>query len=352
MFTEEGILRDGDVFKDVSVFEYDGLTNLLFGMEDVKLNIGKLAIWRLQSHSTFGGTWLSDYLVNNLGAVEGKPHATLPERETIIKANYVYTGSGKEILVNTIEHPADRETITEILQKAGINGTQGRIFFVDGLESVIPKLEDMIPELVEIDEMNYLAVKISKMNESERKLFAAIIAEESFCGSLPKIIDLTENLGCFELRRVDSPGEYGDILLDINRDEFAAALGGVERSTDPSFRALAKYIRQLESLADIDNHGLVNLELADAGDFVPFDYLIELDAYETAYKGPEDIPSEYRIDVKAQQEPSFEPEPPLKVEKPSVISQIAEAREAQRRAKRNNQDAPASGKSKPNGPER
>jgi hypothetical protein len=29
--------------------------------------MGKLAIWRLQSHSAFGGTWLSDYLPNRLG---------------------------------------------------------------------------------------------------------------------------------------------------------------------------------------------------------------------------------------------------------------------------------------------
>ena len=67
MFTENGILRDGDKFRDICVFEHGGLTNILFGMEDVKLDIGKLAMWRLQTHDTFGGTWLSDYLSNKLG---------------------------------------------------------------------------------------------------------------------------------------------------------------------------------------------------------------------------------------------------------------------------------------------
>jgi hypothetical protein len=65
--TEAGILLDGDTFKDVSVFEHDGHTNLLFDMDDVKLDVGKLAMWRLQSHETFGGYWLSDYLENRLG---------------------------------------------------------------------------------------------------------------------------------------------------------------------------------------------------------------------------------------------------------------------------------------------
>ncbi len=84
LLTKEGILLDGDGFKDIYVFEHDGRTNILFSMEDVKLNIGKLAMWRLQSRGTFGGYWLSDYLPNRLGidadaaqAVSGKPEMQL-----------------------------------------------------------------------------------------------------------------------------------------------------------------------------------------------------------------------------------------------------------------------------------
>jgi hypothetical protein len=72
MFTEAGILLDGDTFKDVSSFEHNGTTNLLFNMDNVKLHVGKLAMWRLQSHSTFGGTWLSDYLPNRLGVTHDR----------------------------------------------------------------------------------------------------------------------------------------------------------------------------------------------------------------------------------------------------------------------------------------
>lgn len=64
MLTKEDILVDGDSFKDVYVFENEGTTNLLFSMENVKLNIGKLAMWRIGTHDVFGGTWLSDYLDN------------------------------------------------------------------------------------------------------------------------------------------------------------------------------------------------------------------------------------------------------------------------------------------------
>lgn len=70
MFTESGILLEGTKFKaeNCSAFEHDGLTCLMFPFsEDVKLDVGRLAMWRLQTHGQFGGTWLSDYVPNRLG---------------------------------------------------------------------------------------------------------------------------------------------------------------------------------------------------------------------------------------------------------------------------------------------
>lgn len=50
LLTESGILLEGDTFKNVYVFENEGLTNLLFDMDDVKLDVGKLAMWRINTH--------------------------------------------------------------------------------------------------------------------------------------------------------------------------------------------------------------------------------------------------------------------------------------------------------------
>ena len=65
--TQEDILLEGTKFRNVRSFFYEGLTNLLFPFEDVKLDFGRLAIWRLCSYETFGGIWLSDYVPNKLG---------------------------------------------------------------------------------------------------------------------------------------------------------------------------------------------------------------------------------------------------------------------------------------------
>ena len=67
MLTAEGILKNGSRLEDVSTFQHDGLTNLLLSFEGADLAMGRLAMWRLQTHEQFGGTWLSDYVPNRLG---------------------------------------------------------------------------------------------------------------------------------------------------------------------------------------------------------------------------------------------------------------------------------------------
>ena len=69
LLTEAGILLNASVFEteSVSSFQHDGVTCLLFPFEGVELDMGRLAMWRLQTHGQFGGTWLSDYVPNRLG---------------------------------------------------------------------------------------------------------------------------------------------------------------------------------------------------------------------------------------------------------------------------------------------
>ena len=71
LLTREGILLEGTKFPGCSTFEHDRLTCLIFPFkDDVKLNMGKLAMWRLATHGNFGGTWLSDFVQNQLGGFE------------------------------------------------------------------------------------------------------------------------------------------------------------------------------------------------------------------------------------------------------------------------------------------
>ena len=65
------------------IFQHDGLTDLLFPFDGVKLDMGRLAVWRLQTHSQFGGTWLSDYVPNRLGGFIREQEPARPKMELV-----------------------------------------------------------------------------------------------------------------------------------------------------------------------------------------------------------------------------------------------------------------------------
>ena len=66
MLTDAGILLNGTKFEKVYTFQNDNLTNILYPFDDVELDMGKLAMWRLATHPQLYGTWLSDYVPNYL----------------------------------------------------------------------------------------------------------------------------------------------------------------------------------------------------------------------------------------------------------------------------------------------
>ncbi len=73
MLTESEILLDGTKFTedDCVTFQNGDITCLLYEFtENTKLDMGRLAMWRLQTLGNFSGTWLSDFVDNNLGGFQ------------------------------------------------------------------------------------------------------------------------------------------------------------------------------------------------------------------------------------------------------------------------------------------
>lgn len=86
ILTENGILLDDTKFDNVSVFQNEGVTCMLYSFDNVHLDVGKLSMWRLQSYTAFAGTWLSDYVDNKLGGFEpeqNKAEKVKPDCELI-----------------------------------------------------------------------------------------------------------------------------------------------------------------------------------------------------------------------------------------------------------------------------
>lgn len=82
MLTENGILQNESKFEKAYTFNNEDLTCLLFPFEGVQLDVGKLAMWRLETRETFGSTWLSDYVDNRLnGFVNEETFESVPAEE-------------------------------------------------------------------------------------------------------------------------------------------------------------------------------------------------------------------------------------------------------------------------------
>ena len=115
LLTDEGILKNGSKFENISVFQNGSLTNILFPFEDgVEIDMGKLAMWRLHSHEQFGGTWLSDYVPNKLGGFVDKaaPEQEKPDCKLIGEDGNIFNLMG--LAARTLRHNGLAEQVTEM----------------------------------------------------------------------------------------------------------------------------------------------------------------------------------------------------------------------------------------------
>lgn len=115
MLTDAGILLEGTRFENVVSFQHEGLTNLLFPFKDAKVDAGRLAVWRLQTHEQFGGMWLSDYVPNRLGGFVQEQRPQRPRMELEGQDGNIFA-----ILANasmTLSKAGQREQIDEMFQR-------------------------------------------------------------------------------------------------------------------------------------------------------------------------------------------------------------------------------------------
>lgn len=121
LFTEAGILQSGSRFGRVSVFQQDGLTNLLFPFEGVQLDVGKLAIWRLQTHAQFGGTWLSDYVPNRLGGFVQEQRPQRPKMELLGQDGNIFAILGRASAL--LKRAGMKDQADEMFQRVTASGS-------------------------------------------------------------------------------------------------------------------------------------------------------------------------------------------------------------------------------------
>lgn len=153
MLTESQILLDDTKFSSALKFQHNGLTCLLFEFkDDVKLDMGKLAMWRIQTHEQFGGTWLSDYVPNRLGGfMQGNNDVQKPDCPLIGQDGNIFNLMG--IASRTLKQSGMADEAKAMQERITVSGSYDEALHIIGEYVNITSADDMCEHCDETMEM-------------------------------------------------------------------------------------------------------------------------------------------------------------------------------------------------------
>ena len=129
-----------------------------------------------------------------------------------------------ELVGEWVKFPTTAEELKEVFKRIGIGqkddfGQPYEEWFITDYDCYVDGLYSKLGEYENLDDLNYLASKLDEMSESEYAQFQAGMEMGDHCGSLQEIINLTENLDCYEvypdIHDYDDLGRYYIEELDV-----------------------------------------------------------------------------------------------------------------------------------------
>ena len=125
-----------------------------------------------------------------------------------------------ELVGEWVKFPTTAEEMKEVFKRIGIGqrddfGQPYEEWFITDYDCYVDGLYSKLGEYENLDELNYLASKLDEMSESEYAQFQAGMEMGDHCGSLQEIINLTENLDCYEVYpHIEDYDDLGRYYID------------------------------------------------------------------------------------------------------------------------------------------
>jgi len=114
--------------------------------------------------------------------------------------------------------PATTEDVQALLSRIKVDGIMYEEIFITDYSTKIFGLGSCLGETENIDELNHLATLLDDMDKSELEKFEAAIACGEFAGSARDLINLAQNLECYDLipdiSNHDDLGRYAAVELE------------------------------------------------------------------------------------------------------------------------------------------
>lgn len=175
-----------------------------------------------------------------------------------------------------LKFPTTTDEVQALLKRIGIDGVRYEEIFITDYDGDMPELYSGFGEYESIDELNYLAVLLSEMDQSDLEKFEAVLDTGEHSGSVKELINLTQNLDCFEFYSgITSEEELGRMYIQ-------------ELDAIQIPEHLIDYI-------DYEAYGR-DVRINEGGSFSGNGYVFDNNSsFIEHYSGREDIPDEYRV---------------------------------------------------------
>jgi len=136
-----------------------------------------------------------------------------------------------------VKFPTTAEELKKVFERIGIGakddfGQTYEEWFITDYDCYVDGLYDLLGEYANLDELNYLASKLDDMSQDEYERFQAAMEIGDQTGSIQELINLTENLDCYDIYPDIPEEEISEWAMDLayDMDEFF-------RQNDPQYAA-------------------------------------------------------------------------------------------------------------------
>lgn len=178
-----------------------------------------------------------------------------------------------ELVGETLKFPTTTEEVQALLKRIGVDRVRYEEFFITSFDGDVLGLYDYLTEYENLDELNHLACLLSELDQGELEKFEAVIDSGNHTSSVADLINLAQNLDCFEF--------YPDIE---NEDDL-----GRHFTEDLSIP------EELKDYFDYEAYGR-DIRLEEDGHFAPGGYVLNNGGqFIEHYHGIEDIPDEHKV---------------------------------------------------------
>ena len=181
-----------------------------------------------------------------------------------------------ELVGETLKFPTTTEEVQALLKRIGVDGVRYEEFFITSFDGDVLGLYDYLTEYENLDELNHLACLLSELDKSDLEKFEAAVASGEHTSGVGDLINLVENLDCY------------DFYIGVSDDETLGRIYAEDME-------LINIPENLRDYFDYEAYGR-DMRINEDGGFVKGGFFLPNGSqFIEYYHGLEDIPDDHKV---------------------------------------------------------